>query len=139
MTTDEIKEFFKNDRFADGIGAVIDSISKDEVVCSLELSDRHLNAGGKVQGGAIFTLADFTLAVAANYDILTENKKSIAVNQSCNILFIKPAAGKRLISKSKRIQSGKRLSVFRMTVTDDEGTCIAEMTANSYTVSLEKN
>ena len=136
MNHNEIKDFFKNDKFAAMIGAKIDSITTDEVVCSLEIEEHHLNAGGRPQGGAIFTLADFAFAVACNYDDLTQDNKAITVGQSSNIIFFKPAVGKKLIARGRCIQKGRKLSVYRMTVTDDAGTNVAEMTGNAYTVSL---
>ena len=136
LNKDEIKEFFKKDRFADMIGVRIDSVSADEVVCSLEIEEVHLNAGDRVQGGVIFTLADFVFAIACNYNDLTEDKKNITVSHSSNIIFFKPAVGKRLIATSKCLQKGRKLSVYRMTVTDDKGTNVAEMTGNAYTVLL---
>lgn len=139
MNKDAIKNFFKNDRFAGLAGAKIDSISAEEVVCSLEIEEHHLNAGDKVQGGAIFTLADFAFAVACNYDDLALDKKNISVSHSSHITFFRPASGKKLIAKSRCIQKGRKLSVYRMTVTDDEGTNIAEMTGNAYTVSLRSD
>ena len=138
MNINEIKDFFKKDRFADMTGIKIDSITSDEVICSLHIETHHLNAGEKVQGGAIFTLADFTFAVACNYDDLSQNRKTVTVGHSCNITFFKPATGTKLIAKSKCVQKGRKLSVYRVTVTDDNGTNVAEMTGNAYTVNLEK-
>ena len=132
----EIKEHFKKDRFADMIGVEIDSITPDEVVCSLRIKDHHLNAGEKVQGGATFTLADFAFAIACNYENLTEEKNTITVGHSCNINFLRPATGKTLIAKSECVQKGRKLSVYRVRVTDDNGTNVAEMTGNAYTVDL---
>jgi acyl-CoA thioesterase len=138
MNNDEIKEFFKKDRFAGLIGVKLESIKPDEIICSIEIEEHHLNAGDKVQGGVIFTLADFTFAVACNYDGLAQNQKTITVGHSNNISFFKPPTGKKLIAKSKCLQKGRKLSVYRMTVHDDNGVNVAEMTGNAYTVSLER-
>ena len=139
MNNEEIKEFFKKDRFAGFIGAEIDSLSVDSVVCSMKIGDKHLNAGDKVQGGAVFTLADFTFAVSSNYSDLAADINNITVAQSNNIVFFKPAAGTTLFAKSECIQKGRKISVYRVTVTDDLGTKVAEMTGNGYTVSLDKS
>ena len=136
LNTDKMKEFFKRDRFAGMIGVKIESITAAEVVCVLEIEERHLNASDYVQGGVVFTLADFTLAVASNYDDFTENKKNVTVSHSINITFFKPASGKKLIAKSRCVQKGRKLSVYRVAVTDDTGTNVAEITGNAYTVSL---
>ena len=119
------------------IGIEIDSITADEVVCSLCVEHHHFNLGGNVQGGAIFTLADFAFAIACNYDDLANGKQAATVGQSCNIIFLKPPMGKKLIAKSKCIQKGRKISVYRVTVTDEKETNVAEMTGNAYTVTLD--
>ena len=64
----EANAVFANDRFATKLcGANIESVTENEVVCSMEITEDHLNAVGTVMGGAIFTLADFTFAVASNF------------------------------------------------------------------------
>ena len=136
MNEAQMKAFFENDRFAARAGAQIQSISKDAAVCTLLIEAHHLNAGGRVQGGAIFTLADFAFAVACNYYGLSENNNTITVNQSSNILFFKPPAGMRLIATARCVQKGKTLSVYRIEVADELGTQVAEMTGNAYTVKL---
>ena len=139
MNNEEIAEFFKKDRFASLIGAKIDQVTPDEIICTLEIEDHHLNAGDKVQGGVTFTLADFAFAVACNYDGLAKDRNEITVGHSSTITFFKPPSGKKLIAKGTCIQKGRTLSVYRMTVYDDNNVTVAEMTGNAYTVSLEKN
>ncbi|MBQ8932427.1 MAG: PaaI family thioesterase, partial [Ruminiclostridium sp.] len=54
-TIDEVREFFKKDRFATENGAVIDEIGDNYAVCSIELCERHLNAMGSLMGAVPFT------------------------------------------------------------------------------------
>ena len=58
---------FEKDRFATDNGAVIDEVDDHYAKCSLKIEDRHRNAMGAVMGGVYFTLADFALAVASNW------------------------------------------------------------------------
>ena len=134
MNIQQIVEFFDNDRFAKMTGAVVEEITDDEVVCSLALGGNHRNAGGTVQGGAIFTLADFAFAIACNLDDLKADVAAISVSQSSTILFFRPATGSRLVARATCLQKGRKLSVYRMVVTDDTGVCVAEMTGNAYRV-----
>ena len=39
---------------------------KGHSVCEMPIEDIHRNAMGNIMGGAIFTLADFALAIAGN-------------------------------------------------------------------------
>lgn len=67
MNLEEARKFFAADAFAvNRAGAVIDEVGDGFARCSMEYGKEHLNAAGSVMGGAIFTLADFAFAVAAN-------------------------------------------------------------------------
>ena len=62
-----LREFFKDDIFATKmLGAKIEEARDDYAKCSFKIDSNHMNAKGIVMGGAIFTLADFTFAVATN-------------------------------------------------------------------------
>ena len=137
IIADKMREFFKNDRYAQLTDVVIEQITAERAVCTVDIQDHHLNASDRVQGGAIFTLADFTFALASNYQNFVDDNHCVTVGQSCNITFLRPAAGKKLIAKSQCIQKGRKLSVYRVTVTDDLGTNVAELTGNGYTVPMQ--
>ncbi|HPT21108.1 MAG TPA: PaaI family thioesterase, partial [Bacteroidales bacterium] len=81
------QEFFRNDRFAQLLGIELLEIGEGRARTKLEISDEHLNALNIVHGGVIFTLADFTMAAAANSSEYT----AVAIN--ANVSFLK--AGKR--------------------------------------------
>ncbi|MDR2258733.1 MAG: PaaI family thioesterase [Treponema sp.] len=133
INLDRIRDFFSADRFAAAAGIGIDSVREDQVECSMEITDMHRNAGGAVQGGAIFTLADLTFAVHCNLDLLCGADKGITVGQSCSISFLKSTKGKRLIAQSVCLSRGKRISVYRISIKDDLGVLIAEMQGNGFT------
>jgi len=130
---EKIREFFKKDRFATGNGMVIDSVTEDCVVCGLELTAEHRNAGGGVQGGAIFTLADLAFAVHCNLAMVCGETEKLTVGQSCSISFLKSTKGRRLTATSKCISKGRSISVFRILIKDDLGVEVAEMLANGFT------
>jgi acyl-CoA thioesterase len=130
---DRIREFFSADRFAQAAGIVVDSAREDRVVCSMEIGDTHRNAGGAVQGGAIFTLADFAFAVHSNLAMLQGAAQGITVGQSCSISFLKSSRGRRLIAESACLSRGRTMSVYRISVQDDLETPIAEMLGNGFT------
>lgn len=132
---EHIRAHFKNDRFATGIGVVIDSVTEDKASCSLELNESHKNSVGNVQGGAIFTLADLTFAVHCNLAWVCGEDVGVTVGQSCNISFLKSTKGCRLIAESTCLSKGRSISVYRISVKDDLGVLIAEMQANSFTMA----
>jgi len=130
---EKIREFFKKDRFASGNGIVIDSVAEDSVVCGMDIKDEHRNAGGGVQGGAIFTLADLAFAVHCNLAMVCGETEKLTVGQSCSISFLKSTRGRRLTAVSTCISKGRSISVYRIRIMDDLGVEIAEMLANGYT------
>jgi len=130
---EHIRNFFKKDRFATENGMLIDSVTEDCVVCSMELDARHRNSLGGVQGGAIFTLADLAFGVHANLAMLCGEGVGATVGQSCSISFLKGTRGRCLTATSTRLSQGRSVSVYRIRVEDDLGSPIAEMVVNGFT------
>jgi acyl-CoA thioesterase len=130
---ERIRRFFAADHWAAAAGIVIDTVREDSVECSLEITDTHRNAGGAVQGGAIFTLADLAFAVHSNLELACGGDLGITVGQSCSISFLKSTRGKRLIATSACLSKGRIMSVYRISINDDLGAPIAEMIGNGYT------
>ncbi|MDR0399505.1 MAG: PaaI family thioesterase [Treponema sp.] len=132
---EKFRSFFAADRWAAAAGVRIDSVGEDLVECSMEIADIHRNAGGAVQGGAVFTLADLAFAVHSNRDMVQGADLGITVGQSCSISFLKSSRGKRLIARSVCLSKGKTMSVYRISVSDDLGVPIAEMIGNGFTTA----
>jgi acyl-CoA thioesterase len=132
---EKFRTFFAADHWAAAAGAVIDSVAEDLVECSMEIADVHRNAGGAVQGGAIFTLADLAFAVHSNLDMVCGANLGITVGQSCAISYLKSSRGSRLIARSVCLSRGRSMSVYRISVSDDLGVPIAEMIGNGFTTA----
>ncbi len=123
---EKIREFFANDRFATENGAVIEQVGENAATVSMNIESRHRNAAGIVMGGAIFTLADFAFAVASNHNKLG------TVSLSANITFLKASKGDRLTAKAECVRDGRTTCYYRVTVTDNTGALIAEVTTSGY-------
>ena len=66
-TLEEVANHFANDKFATrAAGCTVVEARRGHAVCEMKLAEIHRNATGNVMGGAIFTLADFALAIACN-------------------------------------------------------------------------
>ena len=125
-TLDEIREFFENDRFASGTcGFRIVEAAPHHAVCEADVSEALLNEKGGVMGGAIFTLADFAMAVASNVG------DDPTVSVSCSIDFMSPCRGERLISTARTTKDGRTLGFYEADVTDELGTPVARVTGTS--------
>lgn len=77
------QEFFKKDLFAEQTGVELLEVREGYSKACLVITENHLNAGHRTQGGAIFTLADLALAAAAN------SHGSLAFSLSSNITFLR--------------------------------------------------
>ncbi|WP_297982028.1 PaaI family thioesterase [uncultured Methanobrevibacter sp.] len=130
MTTfeslEEAREFFKGDRFATDAGAILEKLSEDEVICSLELNDSHRNAYGGVMGGVIFTLADFAFAVLSNH------LHRPTVGQQVTINYISASKGEKLIAKATCRKNGRTVSIINVDVSDDLGRDVAQFIGTGF-------
>lgn len=127
---EEIRSRFKNDRFAtNATGIVIDSAEPGKAVCSLTLEDRHMNDNNVPMGGAIFTLADFACAIAAN-----GHSERNTVSQHASITFLAPAKGGRLIAEASCLREGHTTALYAVDVKDELGTYVAHATMNGYVI-----
>lgn len=126
VNLEKIRTFFEQDRYAMHTGIEIFDVGDGEARCGFSIGPGHKNAGNAVQGGAIFTLADFAFAVAAN----AQGKLTVSVNNT--ISFLKPAKGKELVATAKRISASQRICFYEVTVTDELGTLVATMSVTGY-------
>ena len=124
---EEVRELFANDRFAtEACGCRVVEAERGHAVCEFDIADIHKNAQGNIMGGAIFTLADFALAIACNIG----EQPTVAVNNS--IQYLSLAKGTRLIATCDVDKSGRSMGYYTVIVTDDLGTTVAKMAATCF-------
>ena len=129
------RKFFVRDHYAVmTTGIEILEVGDHYSRAELKISDKILNGAGKVMGGAIFTLADFSFAVASNK--VDENcevtEKTVTANSS--ISFLNPAKGTKLISECRLIKDGHKICTYEIKISDDLGTLVALVIANGMKV-----
>ena len=130
---DELNEFFKNDIFATKLlNAKILEANNDCAKCFFEITADHKNAKGVVMGGAIFSLADFTFAVATN-----QHEDYYTVSTTSNINFIRPAFNGKLTAEAIKIKDGKTICFYDVNVYDDKNTLIAKMNITGTHIKKE--
>ena len=81
-------------------------------------------------GGAIFTLADFTSAVAAN-GYLTEGN---VISLHSDITFLSVAKGNRLFAEATCVKHGRTATLYQVRITDELGTEVAYVSMNGFVV-----
>lgn len=127
MNLEQAKKFFSADAFAvERAGARIEEIGEGFALCSMAYGSQHLNAAGTVMGGAIFTLADFAFAVAANGG----GKKTVSL--SSQISFMAAPKGGMLYAKAQLIKEGGHTCFYSVDITDGENRRIAAVSVTGY-------
>ena len=128
MATDleAVKACFANDRFAAASGVELVELRPGYAKAHLKIHQRHLNSVGIVQGGAIFTLADFAFAVACN------SAGRIAVAVSMNLACTKATRSGTLRAEAIEVSRSRRISVCTVRVTDDDDELVALFQGTAY-------
>lgn len=126
QSLEEVRAYFRNDRFAAAAGCVIDEVGEKSAKCSMILTDQHRNAMGGVMGGAIFTLADLSFAVACNW----ENPGTVAI--SVDISYLSAPKGGVLYAEAVCVKDGRSTCFYRISVRDELGTPVAELSATGF-------
>ena len=120
---EKARKFFGEDFYATkASGIVIDEVGDHYARCSMEITRNHQNAYGGVMGGATFTLADYTFAVASNFNQV----QTVSVTSQIN--FIGMAKGKKLLSESHLIKDGRSTCLYQIDVKDELGHKVAFVT-----------
>ena len=123
---EKIKKFFKKDKFAAYNHIKLLDVQKGKARAKMEITENHLNGIGTVHGGAIFTLADFTFAAAANsYETV-----SVAIN--ADISFMKAASEGILFAEAEEVSRNPKLATYSIRITSDKGDLIAFFQGMAY-------
>ncbi len=125
-TLEEVRAHFAKDRFAAELGIEILRADEGGAVCAVTVQEAQKNALGRVQGGFLFTLADFTFAVAANL------WRMGTVTLESSIHFLAPPRGDRLTATARPMSQGGRVAVYAVHINDEDGTEVALVTATGY-------
>lgn len=120
-------EFFHHDAFAEQAGVELVEIRKGYGKAKMEIKPVHLNAGGRTQGGAIFTLADLTLAAAAN------SHGTLAFSLSANITFLRASgSGDTLYAEARERYIGRSTGCYQVDITNQHGELIATFESSVF-------
>ena len=121
-----LKNFFLHDEFARQNGIEITEIAEGYARTQVRIEPRHLNAGGYVQGGVLFTLADLAFAAATN------SHGTLTVTSSANITFVRGASSGIISAQAQELVNHHHLPFCEVRVTDDAGNLLAIFTASGY-------
>ena len=125
MTLEEARKWFQGDRFATEVtGIQIDELGENYAKCSFTAEPKHCAAHGGVMGGAIYTLADFAFAVAANAG------GQLTVTTSSTVSYPGMAKDPHLTAVCTCIKNGRSTCLYETRITDGLGNLVAHVTSN---------
>lgn len=115
-----LQDFFKKDRFATNAGVELLEVQDGYSKARMAITENHLNAGNRTQGGAIFTLADLALAAAAN------SHGILSFSLSSHITFLRSSKiGDTLYAEAKERYIGRTTGYYQIDITNQRGELIA--------------
>jgi len=122
----KIKSFFKDDKFVVHCGIELVEVRAGYAKSRMNITENHLNAAGVVQGGAVFTIADFTFAAASNA------KGMLTVSVTSSIQFFKPPSGAFITAVAREVNFSRKLCTYNVEVLDEDGSFVALFIGTGY-------
>ncbi len=111
-----LKYLNSNDHFCTHNDMRITSIFEGGAEAELVVSPYHYNGVGTIQGGALFTLADFVCAAAINSFGVQ------AVSMNASVSFIRPGVNmKKITARATLVNKGRTTAIFDVDVIGENG------------------
>ena len=126
LAMSELRKYFATDRFATGIGIELLEVKEGYARARLSLTEGHLNAAGVVQGGVVFTLADYAFAACSN----SHGTLALAIN--ANVNFLRAVRAGVLMAEAREEASSRALSTCQVRVTDEQGVLVALFNGTAF-------
>ncbi len=124
---DKMHDFFTtNDHFARHCGIELLEHRPGSATARMIIQPFHLNGAGTVHGGAIFSLADFTFAVAVN------NRGQLALAINTSTTFVKAVREGVLFAQAEELSLNRRLGNYQVSIRDDKQNLIASFQGTAY-------
>lgn len=122
-----IEKMLKKDAFSNWLGLKVDELNEGYCACSCIVKEEMLNGFSIAHGGIAYSLADTTLAFAAN----SYGKQSFSIETSISHLQ-KVNANDHLFARSKEIHRGKKTGVYHVHVYNQNETLVAIFKGTVY-------
>jgi len=110
----DVKEYLKNDKFAEYNGIELLTAKNGKATARLKLKPYHYNAYGTLHGGAVFTLADFAFAAACN----SHGTKAVGIN--ANLSYFKAVDKGEITAVAEEISLGGKLGGYVVKIYHNE-------------------
>ncbi len=121
-----INEFQQRDKFAVLLGIELLEAANGCAKAKLLIKPEHLNGVDNAFGGVIFSLADFTLAAAAN------SHGNVAVSINSSIFFLLAAQQETIFAEATETSLNHKLATYTVNITNQHGALIATLQGMVY-------
>lgn len=125
--SDRVKGLLDADRYASGLGIELVSVSDDEIVVGLDVTDAHSNFLGVGHGGMVFSLADCAFSLASN----SAGEDAVAIDTHL-VLTAASRPGDRLQAAVRELTRGRTLGTYRAEVTRSDGRVVGLFTGTVF-------
>lgn len=127
---DLMKHMMKNNPYMQLLNMEIIELQKGHVKGKMKVEDKLCNPYGSVHGGCLYSLADVISGTAAS----TYGYCVSTISGQMN--FIRPAMNTEYVfCDAQEIRQGKQVSVYRVELTNDEGTLLEDGSFSFFTLN----
>jgi acyl-CoA thioesterase len=127
---DDLDRFVAQDAFARAIGIEVPEYGDGRATARLTIEPRHLNSGGTLHGGAIFSLADAAFAAASN------SHGTLAVSIDASISYFTAVKAGGVTAEAREVSRNRKLATYLIDVRDEAGAPIAHFRGTVYRKSV---
>lgn len=123
---DDPRNQFESDPFTRHIGVELIDFGNGQARSKLAVRPCHLNGHNVVHGGVLYSMAVWTMAIAAN------SRQPLSVGIQGNISFVKAVMGGTIFAHAQEISLGRKISAYRVSIRDDTDQPVAEFQGLVY-------
>ena len=133
MTDEElVKRIFEDDGYVKLSGLEIVEVTSNHATVRADIGKEHCNATGCVQGGMLYTLADFAFAVHANY------LHPMTVTQCGHINYIRAAVTGSVTAVAKETVRSGHNTISEVIIYDDKNEVCCVCNFNGFVKDIDE-
>ena len=112
------------------MGTELASTGEGRAVVEVHAEEHHLNPGGTVHGGVVYTLVDVSMAEALRTTIAEGDERPVTIEIKVN--YLEPAKAGTLTSTAQVRKGGKRVTIVEAEVAQDSE--VVALATGTYTI-----
>ena len=116
--------------FRELVGTELASTGEGRAVVEVHAEEHHLNPGGTVHGGVVYTLVDVSMAEALRTTIAEGDERPVTIEIKVN--YLEPAQAGTLTSTAQVRTGGTRVTIVEAEVAQDSE--VVALATGTYTI-----